>query len=116
MAWELTDEQHRQIRHMPMVLEHIAGLATDMRKIVDDLCQAELTSKSWKGRRTTGHFGVLVQTHEGGAALAAWDQVVEDNPDHSRPRAYVHPIDGKGIRIEMTHHVLLKAAAAMGGK
>jgi hypothetical protein len=112
---ELTDEQHRQIRHLPMVLEHIAAKAVEMRQIVDDLCQAELTSKSWKGRRTTGHFGVLVQTSEN-AELVAWDQVVEDNPDHSRPRAYVHPIDGKGIRIEMTHHVLLKAAAAMGGK
>jgi hypothetical protein len=112
---ELTDEQHRQIRHMPFVLEHIAAKAAEMRQLVDQLCEAELTSKSWKGRRKTGHFGVLVQTHEG-ADLVAWDQVVQDNPDHTRPRAYVHPVDGKGIRIEMTHHVLLKAAAMMGGR
>jgi hypothetical protein len=115
MTFELTDEQHRQIRHMPIVLEHIATKAVEMRAIVDELCQEELTSKSWKGRRVTDHFGVLVQSAEGGD-LSAWDLVVQDNPDHSRPRAYVHPVDGKGIRIEMTHHVLLKAAAAMGGK
>jgi hypothetical protein len=115
MMFELTDEQHRQIRHLPIVLEHIAKKAVEMRAMVDELCQEELTSKSWKNRRVTGHFGVLVQSAEGGD-LSAWDLVVEDNPDHTRPRAYVHPVDGKGIRIEMTHHVLLKAAAAMGGK
>lgn len=112
---ELTEEQHRQIRHMPIVLEHIAAKAVEMRRLVDELCQNELTSKSWKGRRTTDHFGVLVQTSEK-VDLSGWDVVVADNPDHSRPRAYVHPIDGKGIHIEMTHHVLLKAAAAMGGR
>lgn len=112
---ELTEEQHRQIRHMPIVLEHIAKMALEMRAMVDQMCEAELTSKNWTRRRKTGHFGVLVQSAEGGD-LSAWDLVVQDNPDHSRPRAYVHPVDGKGIRIEMTHHVLLKAAAAMGGR
>jgi hypothetical protein len=115
MGFELSEEQHRQIRHMPIVLEHIAAKAVEMRQLVDDLCQEELTSKSWKNRRVTGHFGVLVQTSES-VDLTAWDLRVEDNPDHTRPRAYVHPVDGKGIRIEMTHHVLLKASAAMGGK
>lgn len=116
MAFQLSDEQHRQIRHMPMVLEHIANLATEMRDIVDDLCKAELTSKSWKNRRVTGHFGVIVQTAENAGSINAWDRVVEDNPDNTRPRAYVHPIDGKGIHIEMTHSVLLKAAAMMGDR
>jgi hypothetical protein len=114
-AFELTEEQHRQIRHMPIVLEHIAAKALEMRQMVDQMCDEELTSKSWQGRRKIGHFGVLVQTAKG-IDLSGWDLVVEDNPDHTRPRAYVHPIDGKGIHIEMTHHVLLKAAAAMGGK
>lgn len=115
MTFELTDEQHRQIRHTDFVLNHIAGLAVEMRQIVDELCVAELTSKSWKNRRVTNHFGVIVQSAEGGD-LSAWDLMVEDNPDNTRPRAYVHPIDGKGIRIEMTHHVLLKAAAMMAGR
>jgi hypothetical protein len=97
---ELTEEQHRQIRHMPLVVEHITAKAEEMLQIVNDLCKDELKSKKWQTRPKTGHFGVLVT----------------DDPDHSRPRAYVHPVDGHGIRIEMTHHVLMKASAAMGGK
>lgn len=100
MAWELTEEQHRAIRHMPMVVEHCTQKAEEMLGLVNDMCKEELKSKKWQTRPKTGHFGVLVT----------------DSPDHSRPRAYVHPIDGHGIRIEMTHHVLLKASAAMGGR
>lgn len=100
MAWELTEEQHRQIRHMPAVKEHLQAKAEEMLAMVNDMCKAELKSKKWATRPKTGHFGI---------------QVSED-PNNTRPRYYVHPIDGHGIRIEMTHHVLLKAAAAMGGR
>jgi hypothetical protein len=97
---ELTEEQHRQIRHMPFVVAHITAKANEMLDMVNDMCKDELHSKKWATRPKTGHFGV----------------VVSDSPDNTRPRAYVHPVDGHGIRIEMTHHVLLKASAAMGGK
>lgn len=100
MAWELTEEQHRAIRHMQLVKDHCAEKAQDMLAIVNQLCAAELTSKQWQKRSKTGHFGFLMS----------------EDPDHTRPRAYIHPVDGYGIHIEMTHHVLLKAAAAMGGK
>jgi hypothetical protein len=97
---ELTDEQHRAIRHMPMVVAHITAKAEEMLGLVDAMCLSELTSKRWKNSQKMGHF----------------DVVVSDSPDNTRPRAYVHPIDSKGIHIEMTHHVLLKAAAAMAGR
>lgn len=98
--FELTEEQHRAIRHLPIVVEHCTEKANEMLAMVNDMCKAELHSKKWATRPKTGHFGV----------------VVSDNPANSRPRAYVHPVDGHGIRIEMTHHVLLKAAAAMAGR
>lgn len=97
---ELTNEQHIAIRHMPMVVAHITAKAEEMLAMVNDMCKDELKSKKWQTRPKTGHFGV----------------VVSDDPDNTRPRAYVHPIDGHGIRIEMTHHVLLKASAAMAGR
>lgn len=100
MTFEFTEEQHRQIRHMPVVKDHIMTKAQEMLDIVNDMCKQELKSKKWATRPKTGHFGI----------------VLSEDPDHTRPRAYVHPIDGHGIRIEMTHHVLLKAAAAMGGR
>jgi hypothetical protein len=99
-GYELTEEQHRQLRHLPMVVEHITAKANEMLAMVNDMCLSELKSKKWQTRPKTGHFGVQVS----------------DSPDNTRPRAYVHPVDGHGIRIEMTHHVLLKAAAMMGGK
>jgi len=100
MDWTLTEEQHRAIRHMPVVVEHITAKAEEMLEMVNQMCKSELKSKKWATRPKTGHFGV----------------VVSDEPSNTRPRAYVHPVDGHGIRIEMTHHVLLKAAAAMGGR
>ena len=97
---ELTEEQHRAIRHMPAVKDHLRAKGEEMLAIVNDLCKAELHSKKWATRPKTGHFGI----------------VMSEDPDNTRPRLYVHPVDGHGIRIEMTHHVLLKAAAAMGGR
>lgn len=98
--WRMTDEQHRAIRHMPMVVDHCIALAEQMLVIVDQLCEQVLTSKRWEKRGKTGHFGIKIS----------------NAPGNTRPRIYVHPIDGHGIRIEMTHHVLMKAAAMMGGR
>jgi hypothetical protein len=100
MGFELTEEQHRQIRHMPIVKEHLRAKGEEMLEMVNDMCKEELKSKKWQTRPKTGHFGI----------------VMSEDPDNTRPRLYVHPVDGHGIRIEMTHHVLLKAAAAMGGR
>jgi len=97
---ELSEEQHRQIRHMPIVKEHLRALGEEMLQMVNDMCKEELTSKKWQTRPKTGHFGLLMS----------------EAPDNTRPRLYIHPVDGHGIRIEMTHHVLMKAAAAMGGR
>lgn len=100
MGFELSEEQHRQIRHLPIVKEHLQALGEEMLAMVNDMCKDELKSKKWQTRPKTGHFGILMS----------------EDPDNTRPRLYVHPIDGHGIRIEMTHHVLMKAAAAMGGR
>jgi hypothetical protein len=100
MGFELTEEQHRQIRHMQLVKDHCQAESEAMLEIVNDLCKAELKSKKWQTRPKTGHFGLTSS----------------ESPDNTRPRFYVHPIDGHGIRIEMTHHVLMKAAAAMAGR
>lgn len=100
MAWELTEEQHRAIRHLPIVKEHLQAKGEEMLAMVNDMCKSELKSKKWDTRPRTGHFGLLMS----------------EDPGNTRPRLYVHPIDGHGIRIEMTHGVLIKAAAAMGGR
>lgn len=100
MGFELSEEQHRAIRHLPMVKEHLQAKGEEMLAMVNDMCKDELKSKKWQTRPKTGHFGI----------------VMSEDPDNTRPRLYVHPIDGHGIRIEMTHHVLMKAAAAMGGR
>lgn len=46
-----------------------------------------------------------------------FDITFDDDPNRSsRPRAWVHPKNGKGIREEKTKSVLLKAALGMTGK
>lgn len=39
--------------------------------------------------------------------------VVQNDPNTSRPRAYVAPADSAGVHLELTDSVILKAAAAM---
>lgn len=45
-----------------------------------------------------------------------FEVVMSENPDQSRPRAYVAPANREGIHQELSDAVLLKAALGMGGK
>jgi hypothetical protein len=45
-----------------------------------------------------------------------FEVILQNKPETQRPRAYVAPANGKGIREEKTQAVLLKAALGMAGK
>jgi hypothetical protein len=75
----------RLLRHHPDVVAQLAQIA------------AEIAEKAGAGHKA-GRYGIIVQNRK----------------DTKRARALVHPTDSGGIHLELTQHLMLKAAASYG--
>jgi hypothetical protein len=77
----------KELRHHPAVVAQLAQLA------------AKIAATAEAGH-TPGSYGVIVQ----------------NKPSTRRARALVHPTSGGGIHLELTQHLMLKAAIGQGHK
>ena len=93
--WEpMTPEQHRQLRHHPVIVDRITALAHQLCNAANAM---DPTPKN-QGKEQTANFAVVVQ----------------NEPGTQRPRAYVHPVGRTGLHVEAGHSVLLKALGSIG--
>jgi hypothetical protein len=77
----MSDQTHRELLHLPEVVAQLVQIATNIAT------QAETG-------HTPGSYGVVLQNKK----------------TTKRARALVHPTSGGGIHLELTQHLMLKAA------
>lgn len=100
--WEMTEEQHRQLRHHPVIVAQITKIA---HQLCDSANAIARDVRSTEKHRTQN----MIEKSQ----ADQFTVVVKNKPETTRPRAYVKPVGNTGLRIEAGHSVLFKAMSAL---
>lgn len=108
--WKFTPEQHRKLRHHPVVVAKITELANQLCDSANSIARA---TRVVQPRDKQGRFRSMTEKQAAKAQADNFAVVVQDDPGTQRPRAYVHPVGETGLHVEAGESVLFKAMATM---